>query len=334
MLIWANVHGVFVIGIITWFVYGFGIAWDQFFTRTTNEHQTLPNFFWRYYILGGIASFLASLINPYGFRLWRMIFSHVGSRFLTDNTQEFMTPNFHNIEFWPFLIYIGLLVTLLGLSKRRWQSNMLFNTAFWLAMGLYGGRNVPLFGIAAAPMLSIGLEDLFFETTRKIAFLRKIHNIDNRLQKTERLLTGSLLPIISVIFVLAGLMMGYRFDDKGLGFDFDPEVFPVKAVDWLKSHPQDGKMFNTFKWGGYLQYRLWPDELVFIDSKSHLYGEEFVRQYLRTLRAEDGWEDILDEYKISWAILPPEAPLSAAIQEELKWETVYKDGTTVVLRKP
>lgn len=61
MLIWANLRGVFVIGIFTCFIYGFGIAWDQFLTRTTNEHPNLPILFWRYYILGNIASILASL---------------------------------------------------------------------------------------------------------------------------------------------------------------------------------------------------------------------------------------------------------------------------------
>ena len=334
MLLWANLHGVFVIGILTWFIYGFGIAWDQFFSRTTNENPTLPTFFWRYYFLGGVTAFLASLINPYGFRLWRMIFSHVSSRFLTDNTQEFMSPNFHNVEFWPFLIYVGLLIAVLGLVKKKWNSGLLFNAALWLILGLYGARNVPLFGIASAPILSEGLDDLFSNVVEKSKIFSKIRQLDHRLQKTDRIVKGALWPILSVIIVFSGLQMGFRFDAEGLGYGFDPDIFPVEAVNWLENHPQDGDMFNTFDWGGYLQYRLWPDKLVFIDSKSHLYGEKFVQQYLKTLRIENDWEDIFDEYKISWAILPPETPVSDVIQEELNWETVYKDDTAIVLRKP
>ena len=92
-------------------------------------------------------------------------------------------------------------------------------------------------------------------------------------------------------------------------------------------------MFNSFMWGGYIQYRLWPEKRVFIDSNSDFYGEDFVRQYMQVINLQDGWEDVLDQYDVTWAILPPEMRVVSALQNDLGWDTVYQDDTAVVLQR-
>jgi hypothetical protein len=79
---------------------------------------------------------------------------------------------------------------------------------------------------------------------------------------------------------------------------------------------------------------LWPVERVFIDSKSDFYGEDFVRQYMRVILLEEGWEEVLDQYDVSWAILPTDERAANAIQSELGWAAIYQDDTTVILKKP
>ena len=125
--------------------------------------------------------------------------------------------------------------------------------------------------------------------------------------------------------------MGLHFDIDGEGYAFDPEVFPIEAVDWLEANPQEGEMFNYFTWGGYLQYRLWPEKRVFIDSKSDFYGEDFVRQYGQVIAQQDGWEYVLKQNNVDWAILPIDEPAADAIQRELGWKAIYEDETAVVL---
>jgi hypothetical protein len=91
-------------------------------------------------------------------------------------------------------------------------------------------------------------------------------------------------------------------------------------------------MFNEFLWGGYLQYRLWPEQRVFIDSKADFYGEDFIRQYLKVIHLEEDWEEIFEEYDIDWAILPTDAPVVRQIQNELGWDEIYRDETAIILR--
>jgi hypothetical protein len=98
-------------------------------------------------------------------------------------------------------------------------------------------------------------------------------------------------------------------------------------------NPQNGNMFNEFNWGGYILYRLWPQELVFLDSQTDFYGETLVREYEQTILAKYGWEDILSRYNVTWAIIPPNSPLSQALQTDEHWQVLYHDNTAIILRQ-
>ena len=136
-----------------------------------------------------------------------------------------------------------------------------------------------------------------------------------------------------VVLAVVCLSLGLTFDFQQSGYAYDPEVFPVAAVAWLEENPQDGNMFNYFIWGGYLLYEEWPDELVFIDGQTDFYGEALTRQYLEVLMAVDGWEDILAEYDVAWAILPPEEVVTHLMVVDLGWQEVYRDDVAVIVHR-
>ena len=132
---------------------------------------------------------------------------------------------------------------------------------------------------------------------------------------------------------LIGLLKNFGIMDlTRTGNCFDPQVFPVQAVNWLESHPREGNGFNYFTWGGYLLYRRWPEQKVFIDGQTDFYGESLTRAYETAISAEPGWKDVLNKYEVSWAILPPQAPLALALEDD-RWKAVYQDGTAVVFEK-
>lgn len=331
MLFWVNMHGGFIIGFITWILYGLGAGWCTLFQKTNGDSPS-PDF-WQAYLFIGTASFLASLLNPSGFGLWAKVVSHVGSRYLADVTMEFQSPNFHDASYWPFLVFIGLLIVILGLSQKKFKPERLFTSAAWLLMGLYSVRNIPLFAIAAAPLLAQGLDHLFVTTQDNAKLLRWLKGLNNRLETTNNQLKGILWPLISVLLAALILLFGSGFQPGGDFYTFDPEVFPDQAVEWLEDNPQDGNMFNYFSWGGYLEYKLWPEYRVFIDSKSDFYGEDFVREYGKVVLQQEGWETVLDQYKVNWVILPKDEIAVKNIQKELEWNLIYEDETAVILKR-
>lgn len=330
MLAWVNLHGGYIIGFITWFIYGLGILWDAFFQK--GQEEPLSPGFWRVFLFAGAGSFLASLANPSGFGLWVKVVSHIGSRYLADITVEFQSPNFHDASFWPFIVFICLILLALGLSKKKFRSERVFITAAWLVMGLYSVRNTPLFAISAAPLLAEGLDRLLLSFPSDKQMIKWLLRFNSNIELIDKQLKGILWPVIGIILVVLTFVFGSHFQLDGVFYSFDPEVFPVQAVDWLKENPQEGEMFNYFTWGGYLEYKLWPEKKVFIDSKSDFYGEDFVRQYGQVIAQQDGWEDVLDEHDIDWAILPKDQSATRTIQNELGWEVIYKDKTTIIIR--
>jgi len=126
-------------------------------------------------------------------------------------------------------------------------------------------------------------------------------------------------------------MSGYNLDIENQGNRFLEGVFPVAAVNWMEDNPLEGKGFNHFPWGGYLLYRNWPEQLVFIDGQTDFYGEELTREYEQIITLREGWEKVLDFYDIQWALMPVESALVNALESRPNWKIVYQDSTAVIL---
>ena len=91
-------------------------------------------------------------------------------------------------------------------------------------------------------------------------------------------------------------------------------------------------MFNSFNWGGYLSFHLWPDELVFVDSQGDVYGEAFLREYEKVVSMQENWQDVLLKYEVEFAVIPSEWQLVTALVDE-GWQEIYLDKTTTILRR-
>ncbi len=139
-------------------------------------------------------------------------------------------------------------------------------------------------------------------------------------------------PLVVVLATIGGLSyQSIMLHEQA--YEFNANVFPVRAVDWVESHRPSGKMFNDFNWGGYLLYRLWPVQRVFIDSQSDFYGEALVRQYNQAISAGSHWQAILDQYDIRWIIVPPWSRLAQELNSDATWQLAFSDGTATIYTK-
>jgi hypothetical protein len=188
-------------------------------------------------------------------------------------------------------------------------------------------RNIPLYAIITAPYLGVLLQPA-------LGGFGRLQKINEALTSVEINLKGFVFPALAIILVTFSFMSGVRFDPAQRGNVHDASRFPVEAVDWLEENPQKGNMFNEFIWGGYLLYRLWPDQTIYMDGTTDFYGEAFTREYARVVSLQDGWQDILVKYNVSWAILPSDRPLIAELKDVLGWQIIYTDSTATIIRKP
>ena len=332
MIVWANLHGAFIAGFVTWGLYGLGAAWDQLWKKNPGASR-MPEKFWRSFLSGGAAAFLVSLINPAGAGIWSTSLGFINNAYLVSHTAEYLPPNFQDSSTWPFLVMIGLTLLLFGLRDRALESTRLFPVIGWLVMGLYSVRNVPLFAIIAAPVLAASLGDWLENNQNRFAFLSHLSQMDTRLRRTDRRLRGFLWPVLAFGIIWAGFSTGASLDFQQRGNQFEAQVFPVDAVDYLAAHPLQGNMFNYFPWGGYLLYRLWPETRVFIDGQTDFYGEALTRQYEQVLTLSPGWKAVLDQYQVQWVLVPPGEPLAGALKNSSGWKMVYQDETAMILSR-
>ncbi|MEW6505686.1 MAG: hypothetical protein AB1457_17140 [Chloroflexota bacterium] len=316
MLVWANTHGAFIAG----FVIGAAFLAEALWEDARRKPFRLSPFS-RALLIGGGLALAASLLNPVGVGVWRTAFDFLSSRYLVGHTQEYLPPNFQQATFYPFLVMIGLSVWLVGNRRVSLPLSHRFLLAGWTAMGLFSARNIPLYAVVALPILAQALARVV-HGGRWEKFETAVAAVDARLRGVVWIPLSVIVLILSILFVPA----------VNQASRFDPRVFPVAAVDWVEQHPQSGRMFNYFPWGGYLLYRLYPEYRVFIDGQTDFYGEALTREYETVITLAKGWEDVLGRHSVEWAIIPADEPLRVALQT-IGWQEVYADSTAVVLRR-
>ena len=324
MLIWVNLHGAFIAGILIWACYFTGLILDQKFSW-----QGIKPYLWI-----GLSSLLVSLINPDGFGIWKTGFGFLGNRYLVSHTAEYLPPDFHQISTWPFLLLIVLSIGILAISNKKMNASHVLLVSGWTAMALYSARNIPLYAVIVVPILVTAGAD-YLQANKLTGASEKFIALQSRLMNIEKSLKSGLWSGVVVVTVGLLLMRGSTLDFQNEGNKFLDDVFPVQAVDWIEEKQLAGEGFNYFPWGGYLLYRIWPEKLVFIDGQTDFYGEELTRKYEKVLTVSPGWEDVLQEYQVSWILMPTQSELIQHLLELGEWDKVYQDPfSTIMLLGP
>jgi hypothetical protein len=98
------------------------------------------------------------------------------------------------------------------------------------------------------------------------------------------------------------------------------EFFPVEAARFLDESPPPGRMFNSYNWGGYLMFAA-PNVPVYVDGRTDLYDDSFLREYLKIVLIRDGWEGALDEQHIGFVAIEANSGLATMLRTMPgKWE--------------
>lgn len=322
MLLWVNLHGMFVMGILLWSIYLAGSLLEN------------PSRTWfasagtRSMLLGGALALAVTFLSPSGVHIWDAILKLGSNTYITSRIPEYQSANFHQPETWPFILLLLLTVAAAARSaaKTSWTYILLLTAITGLA--LYSSRMIPLFAILAAPISAQIVGEWLAQDLGSSRF--------GRIERNVTLINSSSNGLVWVLLLLMAVVLIFRaggaIDAQSKGNRFDEQFFPVQAVDWLNRHPLQGPMFNEFDWGGYLLLKLSPRQQIFMDGHTHIYGERLTREYETVIALHQGWQEILDKYKVEWAILRTDSPLVPAL-EGSQWEIFYQDDTATILHR-
>ncbi|HSJ85724.1 MAG TPA: hypothetical protein VK909_00850 [Anaerolineales bacterium] len=323
MLLWVNLHGMFVLGIMIWGIYLIGSLLENPSRSWLADPST------RAMLLGGVFSGIATFISPSGIHIWASIISLGSNAYITSRIPEYQSANFHLPETWPFILLVVLAIISLARNANKTLWTYVLLVSSFAAFALYSSRMIPLFAIIAVPVVSKSVSEWVHQEYPNSRF----SIVERNFSKLNSSSDGLIWPFVIFIAMVFILKSGGTIDPQGRGNRFDSSFFPVQAVDWLNSHPQQGHMFNEFDWGGYLLLNLHPRRQIFMDGHTHIYGEALTREYETVITSGSGWQAILDKYRIQWAILRTNAYVARSL-EAVGWKIVYQDDTAVILHQP
>jgi hypothetical protein len=322
MLLWVNMHGMFVLGVIVWGIYVLGSFLDNPGTAWISKPAT------RSLLLGGLLSLFSTFLSPSGASIWKAITSLGSNSYITSRIPEYQSPNFHIPETWPFILLLGVVILAFARNNQKNSWTTILMTLAFTAIALYTSRMIPVCAIVLVPIAAKALGAWLRQEYPASRFSQMERNFSTINERSG----GWVWMVVLLLVVGAVFRSGGSIDATGTGNHFDGRFFPVQAVDWLNQNPQYGHMFNEFDWGGYLLFKLSPPQQIFMDGHTHIYGEALTREYETVISMSEGWEDVIENYNIEWSIVRTNSPIAQALLHE-NWRTLYQDDTAIILRK-
>ena len=70
-----------------------------------------------------------------------------------------------------------------------------------------------------------------------------------------------------------------------------------------------------------------------MDDRHDLYGEEFLKNYLKAVRVTPDWDSFLNDKRVNWVLVPAGSSLANMLEQTPQWNVVYRDGTAVLLER-
>lgn len=331
-ILWSNLHGGYSFGFMLLGITLGGMIFDRILRPETDQTMT-----WRE--IGRLAdwtaiSLLAVLINPNGLQTWEIPFQTVGVA-VTDYIQEWESLDFHRLSSMPYIVLLFGTIVALSLSERKASGPEIAGLVLFGISSLIAQRMVGLFAIYTAVVLSRHADDAIrisfqhflttpagekFERWRKSWMSRPIHP---GVRRTVNLTLTAVLALagwIKLAYVSSSAVV-----DANLA-----TYYPVGAVNYLAENGTPGNILNDYGWGGYIDWHL-RDYKIFVDGRTDLYGDDLFLRWMDSISAKPGWEKTLEEYNVSYILLPPDM----MVVEEAKnagWSVLYEDELSVLLK--
>jgi hypothetical protein len=332
MVVWANIHGGFFVGIVIIVVYLIigGIELGR-------RKLLLPGYSYKKLLAWGLLSIVVSSVNPNTYHVFPLLLDVNNSAVVKDVTE------FQNIftiltqyRFTGPVVFTGIIVifavTGLIANRRRLDPAHVVLLAGVVIGGCLAYRlfaftvaiGVPIIGIYLGKSINALSSKTFFEN-RKNYISYFIH---------------AAVSIVSIAII--GLFIKERMF---LENDYNRTLFPVKAVDFIENNYVRGDIFNNYNAGGYLIWRLYPQHKVFIDGRA--ISDEAYEEYLVVLSGYaasspdvQGWEQVLDRFGLQVILINPLdevtgdiLPLISALIASDAWRLIYYDGRDVIFVK-
>jgi hypothetical protein len=302
-LCWANLHGQFI--------YGLGIMGLSLLPYLWSKRTST-----KMYAIAMLAcSIIATLINPFSYHLWTTAASHLNA------------PELHYINewaSWPITspLFMGLisysLILWIFLLKQRRQIHILLPLATLTVLAITSRRIIPYYILISLPYI----KDIIKYGTTKINH-----------KKLLPWVIASICLGISVIQFKNANIFSQNWDQ----YCHTNVYCSEKAIDFMESHQIQGKLWNAYRLGGHLIYRL-PSIKPMIDGRMTVWrrpdGTSPFMEYTQMVYVQKNARQLFDTLNPDYVLIQPQYPLAQALLKERVWPVIFADEQVLLFQNP
>lgn len=314
MLLWANAHGGFIVGDILLLCFAAGSVLEY--------RHDLPRL-WRL-LLWSSAGIGASLLNPTGGLVFAEIINFQGSALQQGVTEYISTWEAYQQGSW-FVVILWLLIALYGVglwSARRLYWPDLIVTLFLAVFATVYLRNMAFLAIAMLPSIGYYLQ----QGARRRQWQIPVFG------------TGLLLACCATVLIYAA----YQDWQGRQGVGLVKALYPEQGIAFLQASGLQGRMFNSYEYGGYLLWRLGPQVQVFIDGRGleeqvFTDCQKIMEASLTAIAGRHEYEVLLNRYGIDYIFQRLYDnngriyPLMKSLLGNPEWVPLYLDDYVYIL---
>jgi hypothetical protein len=314
MLLWANMHGGFTLGIMLCGAFALDALVGA---RDMAERKALFVAWLKF----GVAAVLVACITPYGPESILVTLRIFGIGDALSMIEEWRSPNFQSQPMQELILLVALYLALSrGLKLPLIRLLIVLGLTH---LYLRYARNAELLGayapLALAPLLARQWPSIAAGGNR-ISSNALMRRVDALARPAGPAAVG--LTLVVAIILAAGTV---RF----AGIAPAAEILPTAALDYARANGIKGRVFNSYQYGGPLIHAGIP---TFIDGRGELFGGKFIKLYaeLVVLHGKVSLAKEFDRYGIEWTLLEKDMPANKLLALLPGWRQAYTDDKTTI----
>lgn len=297
IILWNNIHGGVVAGFGIIFIYLIGAL-------ITGQN-------WSKYLNVLVISVPLLVINPYGADYLNFLLSaNTKNRAMITEWWHVFVPK-HVSYYYP-LFFAGLFGMFLAITKFIDKRKINLIKFIVLAATLY-------LGTVHVKLLSLPLITVFALYHNEIAGL----------------FSKKIIKITEIIAWIAAVILIFCIPLKNPNVaKTDINKFPVKEVEFIKINNIKGNVLTEFGLGSYVSYKLYPDNLIYMDGRyEEVYYDREFDNLMNFEKIENDWQAVLRDYPTEILLIQKTIPVYPTLKKLSDWVKIYEGNLCGVFIK-
>ncbi len=252
---------------------------------------------WKKYLIVLLVSTPMLAINPWGWDYFNFLIS-ANTKTRTYITEWWFVFARRHVQYYYPAFIISLFTVLIALCKNKFDTTKFLALLITTALGTL---HVKLLSLAV-----IIVSSLYYKEIMKF-----ISNSSIRLMEK----TAYILCLIAILYI------PFTHPNTPLT---NMDKFPIAECEFLKLNDIKGNILTEFGLGSYISYKLYPNNLIYMDGRYEecYYDREFDKLIAFTA-AEDNWYQAITDYPTQ--ILMPEktTKIYEFLKNRAEWKMIF-----------